>query len=206
MVCLYRLNGSLVPWGWSNYLVGAAAPDLTLARYCATTAVSCIPYNLMLITAGAGLGDIALMEVADFTPAALGVAFWVMAGIGASIGLVAAICGAVQLHRLLREEAEAERLEQELEGEQPPKPKPKPQLQPQPQSPHEKDRQKESRSSSSSFTLPHDQLTQKLGAASAAAVDAHASVSPSNDAENPVGQRDSGLGVCVPDGSQPPEP
>lgn len=113
MVCLYRLNGALVPWGWSNYLVGAAAPELTLARFCAATIVSCVPYNLMLIVAGAGLRDIALMDADDFSPKSIGAVFWVVASIGAAIGLVATFCGVVRLRHLLREEAEAEKAEQQ---------------------------------------------------------------------------------------------
>lgn len=102
-----------MPWGWSNYLVGAAAPDLSLVKYCTATAVSCIPYNLMLIVAGAGLRDIALMDAEDFSPKSIGVGFWVVASIGAAVGLAASSSGIVHLRRLLREEVEAEKREEQ---------------------------------------------------------------------------------------------
>ena len=97
MVCLYRLNGALVPWAWSNYFVGAAATDLTIGRFCTATIVSCVPYNLMLIVAGAGLRDMAFMEAEDFKPASLGTGFWVVASSGAAIGLIVNIVSIGQL-------------------------------------------------------------------------------------------------------------
>ena len=49
--------------------------------------VSCVPYCLIVVTAGASLADIGLMGKSDLTPSALGRGFWVLAIVAAVLAV-----------------------------------------------------------------------------------------------------------------------
>ena len=87
----------------------AAGTSLPLQHYLAVTAVSCIPYVVVVVATGAGLADVAQMTEDDFQPSQLGTGFWVVAGVGGVLGLGATIWAARYGTRMLRRESEAER-------------------------------------------------------------------------------------------------
>ena len=103
-----------LPWGPSNYLFSLS--DVSYGHYCIATLPSSVPYCLVCVLAGVGLGDVAGLHEDDLSPTRLGFPFWGLVALGNVLMLGSGIWGWRYGRQLLREEERLEQIEQRALG------------------------------------------------------------------------------------------